>query len=344
MIATVVCSGLPIERFDDHQLTAVAITGGETAVSSRLSRSCRCCSGSRGPRVLRCPQRQCAAGAGAKIAMSRWPRLPDRDSGQWRRDRDVPERWRHDRDSREVRAVLATMIATVVCSGLPIEPFDDHQLTAVAIMGGETAVRSRLSRSCGGAGAWRPVATVQRGRTALSGGRRWRQDRDVPERWRHDRDSREVMAVLATMIATVVCSGLPIEPFDDHQLTAVAIMGGETAVRSRLSRSWAGSRRRRHGRTAHGCRDHGRDDRQLTAVAILLAASLQTTRLCGTAGHAGHSQRRADAHGTIKISDLGVVRVARAALRAPHRQDFGSWRGWRCSPRHYSQVTGGQCC
>ncbi len=58
------------------------------------------------------------------------------------------------------------------------------------------------------------------------------------ERRRHDRDIREVRAVLAPMIATVVRSGLPIEPVDDHQLTAVAITGG-------------------------------RDDRQLTAVAIL---------------------------------------------------------------------------
>jgi len=54
-----------------------------------------------------------------------------------------------DRDSREVRAVLATMIATVVSSRLPIEPFDDHQLTAVAITGGATAASSHLSRSCG---------------------------------------------------------------------------------------------------------------------------------------------------------------------------------------------------
>jgi len=43
MIATVVRSWLPIKSFDDHQLTAVAITGGEIAVSSHLSRSCGCC-------------------------------------------------------------------------------------------------------------------------------------------------------------------------------------------------------------------------------------------------------------------------------------------------------------
>jgi len=89
------------------------------------------------------------------------------------------EWWRHDRDRCEMRAVVATMIATGVRPRLSGELIDDRQLTAVAISGRETAVSSRLSRSCGAQSEPRLAVLVVGGPAASVCGRRWRQDRDV---------------------------------------------------------------------------------------------------------------------------------------------------------------------
>jgi hypothetical protein len=215
MIATAVRPRLSGESVDNRQLTAVAILGVESAVSSHLSRSWASHSGSR-------------AALEAKIAAS-------------------AERRRHDRDIREVRAVLTTMIATAVRPRLSGESVDDRQLTAVAILGGATAVSSHLSRSWAGRPPSAHDCRDLGRRTAGAGAALGAKIAASAERRRHDRDSREARVVLTTMIATAVGPRLSGESVDNRQLTAIAILGGATAVSSHLSRS-CGSRGPRSAR------------------------------------------------------------------------------------------------
>ena len=82
-----------------------------------------------------------------------------------------------DRDNREVTVAASSKIATAVSSRSPSHRIESHQLTTVAISGEETALSSRLSRSCGRAGGRREAVTVQRGRAALAAADAGDQDR-----------------------------------------------------------------------------------------------------------------------------------------------------------------------
>ena len=188
MIATAVRPGLRIALGDDRRLTGVAILHLTTTVSSRMSRSCRRHGAPNSPRseilagrrltdplptAERCrrPSAFCFSAFGARqIRQSAATRAESREvssavrhagpNSRPRGSRPGRSQRRQDRDRCEVRAALATMIATAVRPGLPIAPRDDRGLTDVAILHLTTTAVSRMSRS------WRDVRT-SRGPAAL---------------------------------------------------------------------------------------------------------------------------------------------------------------------------------